>query len=75
MSAKRIGTEAMNTFISSQLSVNRTACIFDPIKKQKLATFTSMNKIKTCEVNSKVIPLQASKNLFAKIALVAQICS
>ena len=34
-----------------------------------------MNKIKTCRVNSKVIPLQASKNLFAKIALFAQIHS
>ena len=34
-----------------------------------------MNKIKTCTVNSKVIPLQASKSLFTKIALVAQIIS
>ena len=34
-----------------------------------------MNKIKTCKVNSKVIPLQASKNIFAKIGLVAQIRS
>ena len=34
-----------------------------------------MNKIKICKVNSKVIPLQASKNLFAKIALVSQIRS
>ena len=34
-----------------------------------------MNKIKTCKVNSTVISLQASKNLFAKIALVAQILS
>ena len=57
------------------MSVNRTASIFDPIKKKNLAPFTSMNKIKTCMVNSKVIPLQASKNLFAKIALVAQILS
>ena len=65
------------TFIDplSPLGVNRTASIFDPIKKKTLANFTSMNKIKTCKVNSKVIPLQASKNLFAKIALVAQIRS
>ena len=45
------------------------------MKKTNLATFTSMNKIKTCKVNSKVIPLQASKNIFAKIGLVAQIRS
>ena len=75
MSAKAIGKETMDTFIRSRLSVHRTTSIFDPIKKKNLATFTSMNKIKTCKVNSKDIPYQASKNLFAKIALVAQIRS
>ena len=34
-----------------------------------------MNNIKICKVNSKVVPLQACKNLFTKIALVAQIRS
>ena len=34
-----------------------------------------MTKIKTSRVNSKVILLQASKNLFAKIALVGEILS
>ena len=72
---KLIGKEAIGTFICSRLKVNRTASIFDPMKKTNLATFTSMNKIKTCKVNSKVIPLQASKDIFAKIALVAQIRS
>ena len=57
------------------MSVDRTASIFDPRKKKNLAPFTSMNKIKTFTINSKVIPLQASKSLFAKIALVAQILS
>ena len=47
--------------------------IFDPIKKMKLSLFSSMNKIKTCKVNSKIIPIQASKKIFAKISLVAQI--
>ena len=31
-----------------------------------------MSKIKTCEVNNKLIPLQASKDLLARISLVAQ---
>ena len=65
----------MNEFISSRLINRRTAYFFGPIKKLNLATFTLVNKIKTCRVNSNVIPLQASKNLFAKIALVAQIRS
>lgn len=57
----------MNEFISSRLINRRTAYFFGPIKKLNLATFTLVNKIKTCRVNSNVIPLQASKNLFAKI--------
>ena len=75
MSAKAVGKKTMDEFISSSLSNHKTAYFFDPIKKLNLATFTSMNKIKTCRVNSKVLPLQASKNLFAKIVLVFQIHS
>ena len=45
---------------------------FDPIKKRKIATFATMNKIKTCKVNNKLIPLQATKDLFARISLIAQ---
>ena len=46
---------------------------FDPIRKMKLATFSNMKKVKPCKVNSKVVPLQATKDLFAKISLVVQI--
>ena len=48
---------------------------FYPIKKKKLATFTSMNKVKKCNVNSMIVLLQAIKDLFSKISLVAQIRS
>ena len=41
----------------------------------KLSSFSSMNKTKTCKVNSKIMPVQASKKLFAEISLVAQIRS
>ena len=75
ISAKTLGKKAMDEFITSRLSNRTTAYFFDPIDKLNLVTFTSMNKIKTCRVNSKFIPLQASKNLFAKIALDAQIRS
>ena len=34
-----------------------------------------MNKVKKCKVNSKIVPLQATKDLFARISLVAQIRS
>ena len=32
-----------------------------------------MKKVKPCKLNSKIVPLQATKDLFAKISLVAQI--
>ena len=72
MSAKSVGKNAMDEFISSRLSNRRTAYFFNPIKTLNLATFTSMNKIKTCRINSKIIH---SKNFFATIALVYQIRS
>ena len=49
--------------------------IFDPLKKMDLSSFSSMNKTKTWKVNSTIIPVQASKELFAKISLVAHIRS
>ena len=38
----------------------------------KLVTFSSIKKVKPRKVNSKIVPLQATKDLFAKIYLVAQ---
>ena len=46
---------------------------FDPNRKMELATFSNMKKVKPCKVNSKVVPLQATKDLFGKISLVVQI--
>ena len=64
MSGEAVGKKTMNVFISNELSDRRTAYFFDPI-----------NKIKTCRINSKVSPLQNSKDLFAKIAVVTHIRS
>ena len=75
LSAKVIGKAAMDEFIRNHLSDKKINCFLDPIKKKNLGTFTSMNKVKKCKVNSKIVPLQSTKDLFAKIALVAQIRS
>ena len=75
LSVKAFGKAAMDVFIRDHLSEKRIHCFFYPIKKKKLATFTSMNKAKKCKVNSKIDPLQATKDLFAKVSLVAQIRS
>ena len=73
--AKAFVKAAMDEFIRDRLSEKKIHCFFDPIKKKKLATFTSMNKVKKCKVNSKIISHQATTDLFAKISLVAQIRS
>ena len=75
LSAKENGQAAFDKFMKTRLSTEETMSIFDPIKKMKLSSFSSINKTKTCEVNSKIIPGQASKELFVKISLVAQIRS
>ena len=74
-SAKEKRQAAFDTFVKTRLSKEKTMSIFDPIKKMKLSSFSSMNKTKKCKVNLKIIPVQASKELFAKISLVAQIPS
>ena len=73
--AKAFGKAAMDEFMCDRLSEKKIHCVLDPIKKKKLVTFTSMNKVKKCKVNLKIAPLQATKDLFAKILLVAQIRS
>ena len=75
LSAKEKGQAAFDTFVKTKLSKEKTMRIFDPIKKMDLSSFSSMNKNKTCKVNSTIIPVQASKELFAKISLVAHIRS
>ena len=71
--AETLGQAAMRKFLDIRLGEQRAVRFFDPIKKLKLATFSSMKKVKPCKVNSKIVPLQAIKDLFAKISLVAQI--
>ena len=73
LSAKEKGQAAFDTFVKTRLPKEKTMSIFNSIKKIKLSSFSSVNKTKTCKVNSKIVPVQASKELFAKISLVAQI--
>lgn len=42
------------------------------MKKLQLSTFSTMKKIKSYVINNKVVPLQASNNLFSKMAIIAQ---
>ena len=75
LSAKDLGKIAMEEFVCDRLGKERAKCFYDPIKLMKLGTFTTMNKTKNCKVKSKIVPLQATKDLFVKISFVAQIRS
>ena len=70
--AKERGKIAMDVFVDQRLSPEAEKSFFDPIKKQKLKTFTTMSKIKTFKVKDKTIPLKASSEIFSKIAIIAQ---
>ena len=75
LTAMEMGQAAFETFVKSRLTKEKTMSIFNPTKKMKLSSFSSMNKTKTCKVYPNIIPVQASKEIFAKISLVAQIQS
>ena len=66
--ARTKGKAAFEEFVKKKFGNESTLCIFDPIRKLKLLTFSSMNTTKAYKVNSKIVPMQASKELFAKIS-------
>ena len=57
----------MNKFIEERLWHHSTKSFFDPIKKLKLSTFSTMKKTKSYVINNKVVLLQANKDLFPEI--------
>ena len=72
MVAEEKGKEVMNKFIEERLWYHSTKSFFYPIKKLKLSTFSKTKKIKSYIINNKVVPMQASKDLFSKLANIAQ---
>ena len=61
----------MNTFVHERISINSTMSFFDPIKKNKLNTFKSMNKVTTCKTKNATISLTATADLFSEIAIIS----
>ena len=67
----------MDDFIQKRLEGDKPQTNFlDPISKMKLshfkATFSSLHQTKICKTKDKVIALKSSKDLFGKIAIIAQ---
>ena len=72
LSAQQLGKTAMVQFVKERLAVGSSKSIFDPIKKSKLGTFKSINKIKVSKTKNKIISLTSTKDLFSKIAIISQ---
>ena len=70
--AYKVGKEAMQEFITNRLCKEPKLNLFDPIKKMKLATFSTMSKTKICKLKGKEISLKSSKDLFCKVTIIAQ---
>ena len=62
----------MNKFVHERISINSTMSFFDPIKKNKLNTFKSMNKVTTCKTKNTTISLTTTADLFSEIAIISQ---
>ena len=62
----------MKTFMSERLGNDPVKSNFDPIKKVKLASFSNIDKSKACKIKDKVFSLKVSKDLFSRVAIVAQ---
>ncbi|XP_066920827.1 uncharacterized protein [Clytia hemisphaerica] len=72
LSAKGIGKELMVTFNKQRLEEGRTLSIFDRMKKQKLPTFSNIPLSKAAKHKARLVAIESTKELFAKIAIIAQ---
>ena len=64
------GIKSYDTFIEERF-INKTKKFDDKIPKMKLKTFDDMNK-KAVKVGDKVVEMKVDRNLFAKMAIIAQ---
>ena len=72
LSAREKGEAAIETFIETRLLKGTTMSMFDPVKKLKLGTFSSMCKNMKTTCKNKEVSLRASTSLFAQICIVMQ---
>lgn len=72
LSAKAVRTELVAKFIKERLEDNHTMSIFDPVKKQKLPTFGNISPLNSTKNKTRLVAIQNTKDLFAKIAIIAQ---
>ena len=62
----------MKAFIDDRLANTPSVEFFQPIKKLKLKTFSSMKKTTRATVKDKTVPIKSHSNIFGQLALVMQ---
>ena len=67
-----IGERCYEMFVEERMKPESTVSIWDPLKKLKLGTFSSMNKRIQSKVGSKVVEIKQSRGLLGRIALVSK---
>ena len=70
LGAYKKGIELYNSFLEERF-INKTKKFNDAIPKLKLKSFCNMNK-KSVKAGDKVVELKVDRNLFAKMAIIAQ---
>lgn len=72
LTASEIGKKLMITFNKERLEEGHTLSIFDRMKKQKLPTFSNIPLSKAAKQKTRLVAVESTKELFAKIAIIAQ---
>ena len=74
LQAREKGLAACKKFIDERCSSDSFIDYFDSLKKQKLKTFKDLKTISKISIKDCVLPLQMDRTLFAKMAVLGQLC-
>ena len=72
LGAEEVGISSFSSFCKERLQKESDA-FFEPIKRQKLATFQSMKKKTVTKVNGKMVTLRADRKLLARLVFIAKV--
>ena len=72
LGAKDKGTVAFKNFCDERLDVSATKGFYDPLKKQRLKTFSDIKVKRSFKTQGRCIIMKADRNLFAKMTLIGQ---
>ena len=72
LGAKDKGIGAFKDFCDERLDISATKSFYDPLKKQRLKTFSDIKMKRSFKTQGRSIIMKADRNLFAKMTLIGQ---